>query len=39
MNDIGYQGWIVLETSAPSKDRVADDRKNAEYVRKLFGIA
>ena len=39
MKDIGYQGWIVLETSAPSKDRVADDRKNAEYVRKLFGIA
>jgi len=36
MKDIGYQGWIVLETSAPSKDRVADDKKNAEYVRKLF---
>lgn len=39
MKDIGYQGWIVLETSAPSKDRVADDRKNAEYVRKLFAVA
>jgi len=36
MKDIGYQGWIVLETSAPSKDRVADDKKNAEYIRKLF---
>jgi sugar phosphate isomerase/epimerase len=36
MKEIGYQGWIVLETSAPSKDRVADDKKNAEYVRKLF---
>jgi len=38
MNDIRYEGWIVLETSCPSKDRVADDRKNAEYVRRLFGI-
>ena len=39
MKEIGYQGWIVLESSAPSKDRVADDRKNAEYIRKLFGMA
>lgn len=38
MNDIRYEGWIVLETSCPSKDRVADDRKNADYVRRLFGI-
>ncbi len=38
MNDIRYEGWIVLETSCPSKDRVADDRKNANYIRKLFGI-
>lgn len=39
IKDIGYQGWVVLESSAPSKDRVADDRRNAEYVRKLFGVA
>ncbi|MCX5674968.1 MAG: sugar phosphate isomerase/epimerase [Planctomycetota bacterium] len=39
MKEIGYQGWIVLETSAPSKDGVADARKNAEYIRKLFGMA
>lgn len=38
MQEIGYQGWIVLETSNPSKDRIADARKNAEYVRKLFGV-
>lgn len=38
MNDIRYEGWIVLETSCPSKDRVADDRRNADYVRRLFGI-
>ena len=36
MKEIGYQGWIVLESSSPSKDRVADDKKNAEYIRKLF---
>ena len=39
IQEIRYEGWIVLECSAPSKDRVADDRKNADYVRKLFGIA
>lgn len=38
IKEIKYQGWIVLESSAPSKDRVADDKKNAEYTRKLFGI-
>jgi sugar phosphate isomerase/epimerase len=38
IREIKYEGWIVLETSCPSKDRVADDRKNADYVRKLFGI-
>ena len=32
---INYQGWIVLETSSPSKDPVADTRRNAEFVRRL----
>jgi len=36
IKEIGYRGWIVLETSSPSKDPVADARRNAEYVRKLF---
>ncbi|MCX5656139.1 MAG: sugar phosphate isomerase/epimerase [Planctomycetota bacterium] len=36
MKEIGYRKWIVLETSNPSKSVVADDRKNAEYIRKLF---
>ncbi len=36
---IQYKGWIVLETAAPSKDRNADFRKNADYVRELMGIA
>ncbi|HUT32466.1 MAG TPA: sugar phosphate isomerase/epimerase family protein [Planctomycetota bacterium] len=38
MNDIGYKRWIVLETSCPSKDRDADFKKNAAYVRKLFSL-
>ncbi len=36
VQDIGYRGWIVLETSSPSKNAVADVKRNAEYVRKLF---
>jgi L-ribulose-5-phosphate 3-epimerase len=39
IREIGYQGWIVLETSNPSKDGVADARRNAEFIRKLFGMA
>ena len=37
--DIGYQGWIVLETAAPSNDAVADAKRNAAYVRKLFQMS
>jgi sugar phosphate isomerase/epimerase len=36
LNDIAYKGWVVLETSCPSKDRDADFKRNAAYVRKLF---
>lgn len=36
VKDIAFDGWIVLETSAPSKDAVVDARRNGEYVRKLF---
>jgi L-ribulose-5-phosphate 3-epimerase len=39
IKDIGYQGWIVLETSSPSKDRLADAKRNAAYIRRLFGMA
>lgn len=39
IQEIGYKGWIVLETSSPSKDSVADAKRNAAYVRKLFGAA
>ena len=34
--DIGYRGWYVLETGAPSKDIVADTRANIAYVKKTF---
>ena len=33
---IGYRGWYVLETDAPSKDVIAGARTNAEYVRATF---
>jgi sugar phosphate isomerase/epimerase len=36
VKDIGYRGWIVLETSSPSGNAVADVRRNAEYLRKLL---
>jgi L-ribulose-5-phosphate 3-epimerase len=34
--DIGYRGWYVLETNAPTRDIVADTRANIEYVKKTF---
>jgi len=37
LKDIGYKGWIVLETSAPSGDAFADAKRNADFVRSLFG--
>jgi sugar phosphate isomerase/epimerase len=37
IRDIGYRGWVVLETSSPSKDVVADTARNAAIVRELFG--
>ncbi|MEI7901489.1 MAG: TIM barrel protein [bacterium] len=33
---IGYPGWIVLETSSPPKDSVADAKRNGDFVRSLF---
>ena len=39
INAIGYQGWIVLETSAPSKNGVADAKRNAAFIRKLFALS
>ncbi len=36
IKEIDYRGWIVLETSSPTGDAVADVKRNAEYARKLF---
>jgi L-ribulose-5-phosphate 3-epimerase len=33
---IGYRGWYVLETEAPSNDLIADTRANIDYVRTTF---
>ena len=38
IKDTGYQGWIVMETSNPSKDGVADAKRNAAYIRELLGM-
>lgn len=39
IRDLGYRGWIVLENVSPSKDKVADARRNGAFVKKLFGLA
>jgi len=36
IKDIGYKGWIVLETSSPTKDAFADAKRNADFTRSLF---
>jgi L-ribulose-5-phosphate 3-epimerase len=36
IREIGYRGWIVLETPSPSKNPVADTKRNAAYIRELF---
>ncbi len=37
LNEIGYRGWLILETSSPSRDVVKDTRKNLQYLKRLFG--
>ncbi len=39
LDDIGYRGWVVLETAIPTGDRDADFRRNVEFVRTLLDIA
>ena len=36
IKEIGYSGWIVLETASPSKNGVADAKRNGDFVRALF---
>ncbi|MCC6126916.1 MAG: sugar phosphate isomerase/epimerase [Pirellulales bacterium] len=39
LKELDYRGWIVLETSCPSKNPEADCKRNATFVRKLLGLA
>lgn len=36
LKEIGYRGYLVLETSSPSGDRLADLERNARYLKKLL---
>ena len=36
LKDIGYKGWITLETSSPSKNPIEDGKRNIAFVRSLF---
>jgi sugar phosphate isomerase/epimerase len=37
IKEIGYQGWIVLETSCPTKNPEVDAAKNVQIIRKALG--
>ena len=39
LKEIGYPGWIVLETACPTHNTEADCKRNAEFIRKLMGQA
>jgi len=36
VKEIDYEGWVVLETSSPSNDPVADSKRNGDYLRSLL---
>jgi len=36
IKEIGYDGWITLETNNPSGNVIADTQKNAKFVRDIF---
>jgi len=36
IKEIDYRGWIVLETSSPSGDPIADADRNGQFTRRLF---
>lgn len=39
IRDAGFKGWLNFETSAPSKDREADLKRNFEYLRNAMAKA
>ena len=38
IDQIGYTGWLVLETHAPSGDIAADMQRNLAYVRRQLAV-
>ncbi len=36
IRDIGYRGWLILETASPNKDIEADARRNLAFAREVF---
>ncbi len=36
LDEIGWRGWLVLETSAPSRNREEDLKRNVAYLRRLL---
>lgn len=39
IRDAGFKGWLNFETSAPSKDREADLKRNFEYLKNAMAKA
>ncbi len=37
VKDIGYDGWLILETASPN-NLEADTRRNIDYVRRVFAF-
>jgi len=37
LEEIGWRGWLVLETGAPSKNKEEDLKRNAAYLRRFVG--
>lgn len=37
LKEIGYRGWITIEAGSPSRNVVADTKKNLAYLKTLFG--
>ncbi len=36
ISEIGYEGWLILETTSPTGDREADLRRNLEFTRRMI---
>ncbi|MEP0841753.1 MAG: sugar phosphate isomerase/epimerase [Phycisphaerae bacterium] len=37
LKEVGYRGWITIEAGSPTRNVVADTRRNLAYLKKLFG--